>query len=93
MSEVDAGRGVAAHGAPLARAFFLTPRGSSWGDRIFQAVVYASVGLFVLAEDLVVGVLRQLVLESLQVGGAVRQPGLGAEGDGDGGGKTLSEER
>ena len=62
MIEVDAGRGGAAHGVPLPRAFFLTPRVSLWGDRIFQGVVYASVGLFVLV---MVGIVGALVVESM----------------------------
>ena len=70
MIEVDAGRGGAAHGVPLPRAFFLTPRGSLWGDRVFQGVVYASVGLFVLV---MVGIVWALVVESMP---AMRRFGL-----------------
>jgi phosphate transport system permease protein len=62
MIEVNAGQGGAARGASLPRAFFLTPRGSLWGDRIFQGVVYAAVGLFVLV---MVGIVAALVVESM----------------------------
>lgn len=62
MIEVNAGRGGVAHGVPLPRAFFLTPRGSLWGDRIFQGVVYASVGLSVLV---MAGIVGALVVESM----------------------------
>jgi phosphate transport system permease protein len=62
MIEVNAGRGGAAHGVPLPRAFFLTPRGSLWGDRIFQGVVYSAVGLFVMV---MVGIVAALMVESM----------------------------
>jgi phosphate transport system permease protein len=62
MIEVDAGRGGAVHGTPLPRVFFVTPRGRLWGDRIFQGVVYAAVGLFVLV---MVGIVGALVVESM----------------------------
>jgi phosphate transport system permease protein len=62
MIEVEAGRGGATHGRPLPRAFFLTPRGSLWGDRIFQGVVYAAVGLFVLV---MAGIVAALMVESM----------------------------
>src|SRR5574342_108608 len=62
MIEVNATRGGVAHGAPLPRAFFLAPRGSLWGDRIFQAVVYAAVGLFVLV---MIGIVSALMFESM----------------------------
>jgi phosphate transport system permease protein len=58
MIEVNAGRGSAS----LPRAFFLTPRGSLLGDRIFQGVVYAAVGLFLLV---MVGIVAALVFESM----------------------------
>src|SRR6266702_6494019 len=69
MIGVDAGRGGSVHGA-LPRAFFLTPRGSFWGDRIFQGVVYAAVGLFVLV---MTGIVLALVVESMP---AIRRFGL-----------------
>jgi phosphate transport system permease protein len=63
MIEADTGRGGVTHGAaPLPRAFFLTPRGSVWGDRIFQGVVYAAVGIFVLV---MVGIAAALLVESM----------------------------
>jgi len=71
MIEANAGRGGVAHGAPLPRAFFLTPRGSVWGDRIFQGVVYASVGLFILV---MVGIVAALLIESMP---AIRRFGFG----------------
>jgi len=70
MIGVDAGRGGRAQGAPLPRAFFLTPRGSLWGDRIFQGVVYAAVGLFALV---MTGIVLALVVESMP---AIRRFGL-----------------
>jgi phosphate transport system permease protein len=63
MIEAERGRGGVTHGAAaLPRAFFLTPRGSVWGDRIFQGVVYAAVGIFGLV---MVGIAAALVVESM----------------------------
>jgi len=62
MIEAEAARGGAIQGPPLPRAFFLTARGGFWGDRIFQSVVYAAVGLFVL---IMVGIVAALVTESM----------------------------
>jgi phosphate transport system permease protein len=70
MIGVDASRGGNAREAPLPRAFFVTPRGSLWGDRIFQGVVYAAVGLFALV---MTGIVLALVVESMP---AIRRFGL-----------------
>jgi phosphate transport system permease protein len=70
MIGVDASRGGSAREAPLPRAFFVTPRGSLWGDRIFQGVVYAAVGLFALV---MTGIVLALVVESMP---AIRRFGL-----------------
>jgi phosphate transport system permease protein len=48
----------------------VTPRGSLWGDRIFQGVVYAAVGLFALV---MTGIVLALVVESMP---AIRRFGL-----------------
>src|SRR5262245_2597624 len=62
MIEGNAGRGGVADGVSLPRAFFMTPRGILWGDRIFQGTVYSCVGLFVLV---MVGIVGALVVESM----------------------------
>jgi len=70
MIGVDANRGGSVQGTPLPRAFFLTPRGSLWGDRIFQGIVYVAVGLFALV---MTGIVLALVVESMP---AIRRFGL-----------------
>jgi phosphate transport system permease protein len=70
MHSEAGGVGVAGR-APLPRSLSATGGRALWGDRLFQAVIYGAVALFVLV---MVGIVGALVVESLP---AIRRFGLG----------------
>ena len=48
MPEADARRGGGTHAVSLPRAFFVASGRNVWGDRLFQACLYAVIVLFVV---------------------------------------------
>src|SRR5215475_15466810 len=62
MPEADARRGGGTHAVSLPRAFFVASGRNVWGDRLFQACLYAVIALFVA---IMAGIVGALVVESL----------------------------
>ena len=70
MPEADARRGGGAYAVSLPRAFFIASGRNVWGDRLFQACLYAVIALFLA---IMAGIVGALVIESLP---AARRFGL-----------------